>query len=195
MSTAPRRPFRGRGAPPPGTGYVRRGPAPAPGPADGAKTLRKPVFTTVDQLRPQTHGHTLTARVISARTVLDKPSTHIGRTRVAECLVGDSTGTVLVTARNEQGIAVCDPLCSPSLFFSLAHLSLGLPISPTHRRIDRLLVVDWTTHVVRLQIWRWPYHVLLMLLHVYKYNYNNCYYFFKKVNTHWTSSTCRLHCI
>ncbi|AQL02807.1 Uncharacterized protein Zm00014a_001230 [Zea mays] len=102
MSTAPRRPFRGRGAPPPGTGYVRRGPAPAPGPADGAKTLRKPVFTTVDQLRPQTHGHTLTARVISARTVLDKPSTHIGRTRVAECLVGDSTGTVLVTARNEQ---------------------------------------------------------------------------------------------
>jgi len=69
---------------------------------DGAKALRKPVFTTVDQLRPQTHGHTLTARVISARTVLDKPSTHLGRTRVAECLVGDSTGTVLVTARNEQ---------------------------------------------------------------------------------------------
>lgn len=105
MSTASRRPFRGRGAPPPGTGYVRRAPAPAPaapGPADGAKTLRKPVFTTIDQLRPQTHGHTLTARVISARTVLDKPSAHLGRTRVAECLVGDNTGTVLVTARNEQ---------------------------------------------------------------------------------------------
>ena len=121
MSTAPRRPFRGRGAPPPGTGYVRRGLAPAPavpGPADGAKTLRKPVFTTIDQLRPQTHGHTLTARVISARTVLDKPSTHLGRTRVAECLVGDSTGTVLVTARNEQGMLPAIRLLPHTLFLS-----------------------------------------------------------------------------
>lgn len=106
MSTAARRPFR-RGAPPPGTGYVRRGPAPAPASdaAAGAKPLRKPVFTTIDQLRPQTHGHTLTARVLSARTVLDKQhsaSTNLGRTRVAECLVGDHTGTILVTARNDQ---------------------------------------------------------------------------------------------
>ncbi|XP_062233863.1 uncharacterized protein At4g28440-like [Phragmites australis] len=99
MSTTRRPPYR-RGPP---TGYVRRGPVPL----DAAKPrapapLRKPVFTTIDQLRPQTHGHTLTARVLSARTVLDKASPHLGRTRVAECLVGDHTGTVLVTARNQQ---------------------------------------------------------------------------------------------
>ncbi|TKW19160.1 hypothetical protein SEVIR_4G002500v4 [Setaria viridis] len=103
MSTPARRTNR-RGPPPPGTGYVRRAPAPGPGPgpADAAKPLRKPVFTTIDQLRPQTHGHTLTARVLEARTVLEKHSPHIGRTRVAECLVGDHTGTILVTARNDQ---------------------------------------------------------------------------------------------
>ncbi|XP_062227798.1 uncharacterized protein At4g28440-like [Phragmites australis] len=102
MSTTRRPPYR-RG--PPATGYVRRGPMPAdaakPAPA-APLPLRKPVFTTVDQLRPQTHGHTLTARVLSARTVLDKASPQLGRTRVAECLVGDHTGTVLVTARNQQ---------------------------------------------------------------------------------------------
>jgi len=105
MSTPARRGSFRRGPPPPGTGYVRRGP-----PADAAKSrgpaapvpLRKPVFTTIDQLRPQTHGHTLTARVLSARTVLEKHSPHLGRTRVAECLVGDHTGTILVTARNDQ---------------------------------------------------------------------------------------------
>jgi replication factor A1 len=100
-STANRRPY-GRG--PPATGYVRRGSIPT----DAAKprapaALRKPVFTTVDKLRPQTHGHTLVARVITARTILDKPSPHVGRSRLAECLVGDQTGTVLFTARNDQG--------------------------------------------------------------------------------------------
>uniref|UniRef100_N1QV02 Single-stranded DNA binding protein Ssb-like OB fold domain-containing protein n=1 Tax=Aegilops tauschii TaxID=37682 RepID=N1QV02_AEGTA len=61
--------------------------------------LRKPVFTTVDRLQPQTHGYTLTARVRSARIVLDKPAS---RTRVTECLVSDPTGTILFTARNNQ---------------------------------------------------------------------------------------------
>ncbi|KAL6606417.1 hypothetical protein ACP70R_042070 [Stipagrostis hirtigluma subsp. patula] len=104
MSTASRPAYR-RGAPAPGRSYVRRGPAHGPAPGDAAKAptpLRKPVFTTVDQLRPQSHGHTLTARVLSARTVLDKASPALGRTRVAECLVGDHTGTILVTARNQQ---------------------------------------------------------------------------------------------
>ncbi|TVU12940.1 hypothetical protein EJB05_46607 [Eragrostis curvula] len=106
MSTANRRPY-GRGGPPT-TGYVRRGSVPANAAKPRATTgaapvaLRKPVFTTIDQLRPQTHGHTLVARVISARTILDKPSQHLGRSRLAECLVGDQTGTILFTARNDQ---------------------------------------------------------------------------------------------
>ncbi|KAM3206002.1 hypothetical protein ACQJBY_061597 [Aegilops geniculata] len=99
MSTAKPRPAATRG-----------GPAPAPSPAAAASDaptaaakpavqLRKPVFTTIDKLLPQTHGHNLTARVLSSRAVLDKPA---ARTRVAECLVGDPTGTVLFTARNGQ---------------------------------------------------------------------------------------------
>jgi replication factor A1 len=67
--------------------------------------VRKPVFTTFNQLRPQMHGHTLAVRVVSARTILDKSSMHIGRTRTAKCLVGYNTGTVLITPAT---IRVCN---------------------------------------------------------------------------------------
>ncbi|KAJ4981211.1 hypothetical protein NE237_032048 [Protea cynaroides] len=66
---------------------------------------RKPVFTTVDQLKPGTTGHTLTVKVLSSNTVLQKgraASQHLRGTRIAECLVGDVTGTIIFTARNEQ---------------------------------------------------------------------------------------------
>ncbi|KAJ3694492.1 hypothetical protein LUZ60_009972 [Juncus effusus] len=68
--------------------------------------LRKPVFTQVDQLRPGTNGHTLVVKVISSKTVLQKgrttgPST-ARPTRIAECLIGDETGVIVFTARNEQ---------------------------------------------------------------------------------------------
>ncbi|KAL5225035.1 hypothetical protein ABZP36_011674 [Zizania latifolia] len=92
MSTG--RPYRRVPAAP---SYVARAPKPRPAPS-APPPLRKPVFTTVDQLRPQTHGHTLAATVLAARTVLDKPP----RARLVECLVGDHTGTVLFTARNQQ---------------------------------------------------------------------------------------------
>ncbi|KAF7092501.1 hypothetical protein CFC21_094977 [Triticum aestivum] len=92
MSTAKPRPTATRGG-------LAPAPSPSPSPAQPAVVLRKPVFTTIDKLLPQTHGHNLTARVLSARTVLDKPA---ARTRVAECLVGDPTATVLFTARNGQ---------------------------------------------------------------------------------------------
>lgn len=67
--------------------------------------LRKPVFTKVDQLKPVTSGHTLTAKVLSSNTVLQKGrsvSQHLRQNRVAECLIGDETGTILFTARNDQ---------------------------------------------------------------------------------------------
>ena len=77
--------------------------------------LRKPVFTTVDKLLPQTHGHNLVVRVLSARTILDKPLPNpaLRRAHVAECLVGDHTGTVLVSARNQQ--SQCPLPSSPPL--------------------------------------------------------------------------------
>ncbi|KAI9095642.1 hypothetical protein K1719_026202 [Acacia pycnantha] len=68
----------------------------------------KPVFVKVDQLKPGTNGHNLVVKVVSANTVLQKgrPSTSSRNpcpTLIAECLIGDETGTILFTARNEQG--------------------------------------------------------------------------------------------
>lgn len=69
--------------------------------------LRKPVFVKVEQLKPGTNGHTLIVKVVSSNTVLQKGrsvSQHLRQTRIAECLVGDETGTILFTARNDQGM-------------------------------------------------------------------------------------------
>jgi len=67
--------------------------------------LRKPVFTKVDQLRPGTSGHTLTVKVVSAKLVLQKArpdGNQVRHVRIAECMVGDDTGVIVFTARNEQ---------------------------------------------------------------------------------------------
>ncbi|KAJ1387962.1 Nucleic acid-binding, OB-fold [Sesbania bispinosa] len=64
---------------------------------------RKPVFIKVDQLKPGTSGHTLTVKVVTSEPV--KTAANRGGTRptrVAECLIGDETGTIIFTARNEQ---------------------------------------------------------------------------------------------
>ncbi|MQL93622.1 hypothetical protein Taro_026269 [Colocasia esculenta] len=70
-----------------------------------APAKRKPVFVKVDQLKPGTSGHTLTVKVVESKTVLQKgrsTSAHLRQTRIAECLVGDETGTIIFTARNDQ---------------------------------------------------------------------------------------------
>ena len=80
-----------------------------------ASAKRKPVFIKVDQLKPGTNGHTLTVKVVSSEPVKTNVANRGGRssmllarpsrpTRIAECLVGDETGTILFTARNEQGM-------------------------------------------------------------------------------------------
>ena len=82
--------------------------------------LRKPVFVKVEQLKPGTNGHTLIVKVVSSNTVLQKGrsvSQHLRQTRIAECLIGDETGTILFTARNDQGMnfeifRCCYALCS-----------------------------------------------------------------------------------
>ncbi|XP_022139613.1 uncharacterized protein At4g28440-like [Momordica charantia] len=73
--------------------------------AEARPGLRKPVFVKVEQLKPGTNGHTLTVKVVTSNTVLQKGrsvSQHLRQTRIAECLVGDETGTILLTARNDQ---------------------------------------------------------------------------------------------
>ncbi|GKV47732.1 hypothetical protein SLEP1_g54602 [Rubroshorea leprosula] len=67
---------------------------------------RKPVFVKVDQLKPGTNGHTLIAKVLTSNMVLQKgqaASQQPQQSHIAECLVGDETGTILFTARNDQG--------------------------------------------------------------------------------------------
>ncbi|KAI4378331.1 hypothetical protein MLD38_015822 [Melastoma candidum] len=73
---------------------------------------KKPVFTKVDKLQPGTNGHNLTVKVVSSksvpvnnnraggRSVLSRPPQR--NTRIAECLVGDETGSIVFTSRNEQ---------------------------------------------------------------------------------------------
>ncbi|XP_021895836.1 uncharacterized protein At4g28440 [Carica papaya] len=73
--------------------------------AESKPGLRKPVFTKVDQLRPGTSGHTLTVKVVSAKMVLQKgraDGPQVRQMRIAECLVGDETGMIIFTARNDQ---------------------------------------------------------------------------------------------
>ncbi|KAL3851345.1 hypothetical protein ACJIZ3_013227 [Penstemon smallii] len=71
--------------------------------------LRKPVFVKVDALKPGTTGHTLVVKVVNANAVLNKkPRNPTFRgpqnqnNKIAECLVGDETATILFTARNDQ---------------------------------------------------------------------------------------------
>ncbi|KAH7847829.1 hypothetical protein Vadar_030653 [Vaccinium darrowii] len=75
------------------------------GMAETKSAMRKPVFTKVDQLRPGTSGHNLTVKVVSANMVLQKgrpDGPQVRQMRIAECLIGDETGTILFTARNDQ---------------------------------------------------------------------------------------------
>ncbi|KAK9922542.1 hypothetical protein M0R45_031003 [Rubus argutus] len=80
--------------------------------ASGTVTAkRKPVFIKVEQIQPGTSGHTLTVKVVSSNPV-KVTSKNGGRSslssrplqppRIAECLVGDETGVIVFTARNDQ---------------------------------------------------------------------------------------------
>ncbi|KAM3286956.1 hypothetical protein P3S67_020386 [Capsicum chacoense] len=73
---------------------------------------KKPVFVKVETLKPGTHGHNLTVKVVESNPV---KATGGGRgrggilsvnsrppVRISECLIGDETASILFTARNEQ---------------------------------------------------------------------------------------------
>jgi len=66
------------------------------------RKLQPAVFTTVAQLSPQTHGHNLVVKVVNKSVVVEKVRTDNSKIRIAECLVGDATASVVMTARNEQ---------------------------------------------------------------------------------------------
>jgi len=77
--------------------------------AEATSALRKPVFTKVNELRPGTNGHSLNVKVVNTKMVMQRggggrpmgPQSR--QMRIAECLVGDETGIIIFTARNDQG--------------------------------------------------------------------------------------------
>lgn len=69
----------------------------------GEPKKQQPVFTKVDQLRPMATGLNLTVKVVNTKTVVPRGN-QSRQMRLAECLVGDETGMIIFTARNDQGI-------------------------------------------------------------------------------------------
>ncbi|KAM0913677.1 hypothetical protein ACQ4PT_012022 [Festuca glaucescens] len=63
-------------------------------------------LSKVEELRPCSQGYSLLLKVLSAKPVAVQPSRDRQRQqpqmRIAECIVGDDTGVVVFTARNDQ---------------------------------------------------------------------------------------------
>lgn len=63
----------------------------------------KPVFVKIADLKPATKGHNVVVKVLDAKPV---GGGGIGRggasMRMSECLVGDETGVIIFTSRNDQ---------------------------------------------------------------------------------------------
>lgn len=95
----------------------------------GAATeKRKPTFVKVEELKPSTNGHNLIVKIVNSNPVpVPKPRRspmslsqrpHPQRpSRINECLVGDETGSIVFTARNEQGNGKSRGFCLLSFGF------------------------------------------------------------------------------
>ncbi|KAL3501190.1 hypothetical protein ACH5RR_035639 [Cinchona calisaya] len=62
---------------------------------------QQPVFTKVEQLRPMASGINVTVKVVNSKTIVQRGS-QARQMQLAECLVGDETGMIVFTARNDQ---------------------------------------------------------------------------------------------
>jgi len=66
---------------------------------------KQPVFSKVEQLGPGGNGLNLTVKVVSTKMIMQRgraDGTQGRQMRLAECLVGDETGMIIFTARNDQ---------------------------------------------------------------------------------------------
>ncbi|KAI3731467.1 hypothetical protein L1987_62655 [Smallanthus sonchifolius] len=65
---------------------------------------QQPAFIKINQLRPGAFGLNLTVKVVSSKAIVTRGrnGTQGRNMRLAECLVGDETGIVVFTARNDQ---------------------------------------------------------------------------------------------
>nr|GEX19237.1 hypothetical protein [Tanacetum cinerariifolium] len=69
------------------------------------QTKQQATFTKINQLRPGAFGLNLTVKVVDSKAIQTRGGrngTQGRNMRLAECLVGDETGVVVFTARNEQ---------------------------------------------------------------------------------------------
>ena len=65
-------------------------------------------FVSVDSLRPGLTALNLTVKILEAKEVLNKKHPDGSSTTIVECVVGDTTGTVIFSARNKHA-EVCSP--------------------------------------------------------------------------------------
>lgn len=73
--------------------------------AESKSGMTYTIVNKVDQLRPGTSGHTITVKVVNSKKVMQRGRPNGPQTRqmrLAECLVGDETGMIVFTARNDQ---------------------------------------------------------------------------------------------
>jgi len=63
----------------------------------------KPVYVKVESLKPATKGHNVVVKVLDSKPVGGGAIGRAGASlRMSECLVGDETGVIIFTARNDQ---------------------------------------------------------------------------------------------
>ncbi|XP_047324596.1 uncharacterized protein At4g28440-like [Impatiens glandulifera] len=66
---------------------------------------KQPLFVKVDQLLPQAEGFSITVKVVNSKVIVPRgrgDGNAPRQSRMAECLVGDETGMIIFTARNDQ---------------------------------------------------------------------------------------------
>lgn len=70
------------------------------------QTKQQPAFIKISELRPGAVGLNLTVKVVNSKAIMTRgrSGTQGRNMRLAECLVGDETGIVVFTARNDQGM-------------------------------------------------------------------------------------------
>jgi len=64
--------------------------------------LKKPVFVKIGDFEPEQKGVNVHAKVVEVKQVLEKTRIDGSRLLIAEALIGDSTGVITLTLRNEQ---------------------------------------------------------------------------------------------
>ncbi|PRP80752.1 hypothetical protein PROFUN_11492 [Planoprotostelium fungivorum] len=63
---------------------------------------RPAIFTQVSQVKPSKCGYNLKLKVLYLNNVLEKTRIDGTTVRIAECIVGDESGSIILTARNDQ---------------------------------------------------------------------------------------------